>query len=266
MVTQDQGNIEAATPDTPDEFSQPQSENPILSEIDSLNNAGPEESSNETPSTTETQAPVAEAPIPTPGPATSETTTESTPATPDPAPVQQGPSAEEVQRLQQQAQEYEQLRIQASLKQEVDQYKQQLENNGYMPDQAQQAAQQYSQSRQAQVNLVKQAEQYNQHLLGKVAAAEHFAQKYNLGMNDLAQLRESETPEAMEAIAKDMSNRRSMEEELSRLKQAQVPPQRFDNSQGAPDVAPNDSGWLDRYNNGDRSENAQAAARKAAGL
>ena len=98
-----------------------------------------------------------------------------------------------------------------------------------MPDQAQQAAQQYSQSRQAQVNLVKQAEQYNQHLLGKVAAAEHFAQKYNLGMNDLAQLRESETPEAMEAIAKDMSNRRSMEEELSRLKQAQVPPQRFDN-------------------------------------
>ena len=26
MVTQDQGNIEAATPDTPDEFSQPQSE------------------------------------------------------------------------------------------------------------------------------------------------------------------------------------------------------------------------------------------------
>ena len=91
-----------------------------------MNNAGPEESSNETPSTTETQAPVAEAPIPTPGPATSETTTESTPATPDPAPVQQGPSAEEVQRLQQQAQEYEQLRIQASLKQEVDQYKQQL--------------------------------------------------------------------------------------------------------------------------------------------
>jgi len=85
-------------------------------------------------------------------------------------------------------------------------------------------------------------------------------------MNDLAQLRESETPEAMETIAKDMSNRRSMEEELSRLKQAQVPPQRFDNSQGAPDVAPNDSGWLDRYNNGDRSENAQAAARKAAGL
>ena len=85
-------------------------------------------------------------------------------------------------------------------------------------------------------------------------------------MGDLAVLRQADDEVTMENIAKEVSKRRSMEEELNRLKQAQVPPQKFDNSQGAPDVAPNDSGWLDRYNNGDRSENAQAAARKAAGL
>ena len=145
-------------------------------------------------------------------------------------------------------------------------YQQQLESQGYLPEQAQQAAQQYSQSKQAQQNLMKQADEYGQYIQAKHNASVHFAQKYNLGMNDLNILQQAENESVMENLAKDISQRRSMEEELNRLKQAQVPPQKFDNSQGAPDVAPNDSGWLDRYNNGDRSENAQAAARKAAGL
>ena len=177
-----------------------------------------------------------------------------------------GPSREEIIQLQRQSAEYEQLRMKAGLQQESDKYKQQLENQGYLPEQAQQAAQQYMQTRQAQVDLMKKAEEYGQHLAGKTAAAEHFAQKYNLTMADLTTLRQAETPDVMEQLAKNISERRGVDDELAKLRQGQVPVQSFDNSQGTPDVAPNDNGWLDRYNTGDRSEQAITAARKAAGL
>jgi len=67
-------------------------------------------------------------------------------------------------------------------------------------------------------------------------------------------------------LAKNISERRGVDDELAKLRQGQVPAQSFDNSQGTPDIAPNDNGWLDRYNTGDRSEQAITAARKAAGL
>lgn len=186
---------------------------------------------------------------------------------PQPTPeVPSGPSMAEIQQLQRQAAEYEGLRAKAALQQEATKYQSQLENQGYMPEQAQQAAQQYMQSRQAQANLMKRADEYGQHLVGKQAAAEHFAQKHSLTMADLPTLRQAESPEIMEQLAKNMAERRSVDDELAKLRQAQVPAQSFDNSQGTPDVAPNDNGWLDRYNTGDRSAHANAAARRAAGL
>ena len=172
-------------------------------------------------------------------------TTETAPA-PAPAPAPpQGPSQQEVMQLQRQAAEYEQLRMRAALQQESNKYKQR---------------------RQAQSNLMKKAEDYGQHLSGKMAAAEHFAQQHKLGMDDLPILRQAETPEIMEQLAKSIAERRGMDDELARLRQAQVPAQQFDNSQGTPDVASNDSGWIDRYNAGDRAAQAVSAARKAAGF
>ena len=188
---------------------------------------------------------------------------------PEPTPEPQapsGPSPTELQQLQRQAAEYEQIRLKASLQQEGTKYQRQLEEQGYMPEQAQKASQQYMQSRQAQVNLMKKAEEYGQHLTGKTAAAEHFAQKYNLALADLPMLRQAETPEVMEELAKNVSKRRKDDTELAQLRQARVPPQQFDTSQGEPQVAANDSSWLDRYNGGDRSPSALAAAKKAAGF
>ena len=70
----------------------------------------------------------------------------------------------------------------------------------------------------------------------------------------------------MENAAKTLSQNRQRDAELAALKQARVPPQNLDNSQGSPEVAADEGGWLDRYNAGDRSSNAVTAARKAAGL
>ena len=122
------------------------------------------------------------------------------------------------------------------------------------------------QSRQSQLNLQKQHTQQQQELQGKQAAAEHFARQYDLAFDDLATLRLSNSPEQMEQVAKKISDDRKIRNELDSLKKAQVPTQQFDNSQGAPEVASNDDGWLDRYNNGDRSANAVAAAKKVLGI
>ena len=248
-------------------------ENPILTEITQLNDAAglePVEPGNieeEAPAPL-AEEPVAEAPpvdpvqgsLPLPG---------GEPVAPAPAEMPAPPpqqSEQEMQALREQAQQYQQVQERAALQQESAKYQQQQENQGYLPEQAQQISHQYMQSRQAQQQLVKQANEYGEFLLAKQAASEHFAQKYKLQMNDLATLRVSETPEQMESVAKKIAEDRQKDSELARLRESQVPAQQFDNSQGSPEVAASEGSWLDRYNSGDRSANAVAAARRAAGL
>lgn len=251
MVSQneEQGQVTGAEapPDQPMEPA-PDQGNPILSEIDRLNSAGD-------------SPPVAEAPAPAPA------------SEPDPAPATPGlatepkqPTAEEIMGLQRQAAEYEELRQKAAIQQGAQNYRNQLEMQGYSSEQAETTTNQYVQSQQAQQDLMKRADEYGNHLIGKQAAAEHFAQKYNLQMNDLTRLRQSETPEDMEQVAKNLADDRKVRDELTQLRAAQVPAQQFDNSQGSPEVAASEGSWLDRYNSGDRSANAVAAARRAAGL
>jgi len=262
MVTDSEEVAQQPLPEVvpPPENVAPEPQNSILSEIDKLN-AAPDIEIEEPPPDTEAPAePVAETPAAAP-----EALAPVAPGQPE-APVAPQLSPEQIQQLQTQAAEYEKLRQQAAIQNETRKYQQQLENQGYAPEQAEQAASQYIQSRQAQQNLMSKADEYGQHLLGKVAASEHFAQQYNLGMSDLAVLRQAETPQIMEALAKQMADRGKMQAELEQLRKAQVPPQQYDSSQGQPQVASSDDSWLDRYNAGDRSANAVAAARRAVGM
>jgi hypothetical protein len=268
MVTENQEPTQQSLPeaDAPPEEAAPEPQNPILSEIDKLN-AAPEIDIDESPpdaEETEGEAavpaePVAEAPG-------------AAPDVPQPSPeqmqqqAQQAQQAQQMQQVQAQAAEYERLRQQAAIQNETRSYQQQLESQGYAPEQAQQQATQYIQSRQAQQNLMGKADEYGQHLLGKMAASEHFAQKYKLSMEDLPVLRQAETPQIMEELAKRIADNHKTQAELTQLRKAQVPPQQYDSSQGEPQVASSDGGWLDRYNAGDRSANAVAAARRAVGM
>ena len=162
--------------------------------------------------------------------------------------------------------EYKQVQYQQQMQQQVSQYQQQLEQQGYLPDQAQQISQNW-QEQQLEVNRIQQEQQqYVQFVRGQAAAAEHFAKQYNLGLEDLDRLRKYDNPQSMEEAAKDIKSRREDKAEIARLKAAQVPSQNFDNSQSSPAASNNEDRWLDRYNQGDRSEQAQAAARRAAGL
>ena len=237
--------------------------NPLISEVDRLNSIPdvdisdvPEEPA--PPTETVPQEPVAET-----------TTVEQPIDTPPEVPQQpQQPqlSPQQLQELQRQAAEYEQVRQRAAVQQQQAQVQRQLEAQGIEPQDAQRQAQQYVQSQGAQQDLVRQADQYGQTIIAKQNAAEHFANKYELGISDLNVLKQAETPEIMESLAKEIQQRRSMESELEQFRKAQVPAQQYDNSQGAPEVAGNDGSWLDRYNAGDRSPNAVAAAKRVMGI
>ncbi len=80
------------------------------------------------------------------------------------------------------------------------------------------------------------------------------------------------SPEAMREAAKQATAQNRTNTELAALRaqvaaltKKAVPPQRMDNGQGAPVGNVNESALLDAYNRGDRSPQALAAARRAAG-
>ena len=279
MVTQNQEQTQvtetgtgdaAPTGDAPEQTPVTESEPSILSEIDRLNNAPEvnittpvEEPAVETSTESKTPQPVAEEKAVTTEEPEPKTFTEIGQKTQDSPPQ---PTQEQFQAMQRQAVEYEEIKRKAAVHEETRKYQHSMEQQGYTEEQAQQGAQQYIQSRQAQQNLMQKADEYGQHILGKVQASEHFARQYDLGMGDLSVLRQAENPQIMEEMAKKISEDRKMKTELEQLRKAQVPPQQFDNSQGQPQVASSDASWLDRYNAGDRSPSAQAEARKATGL
>ena len=251
MVNENQEPVQAPLPE-----DAPAPENPLIAEVDTLNNM-PEVA-------IDISEPAAPAPEPeAPAPVAQEPTA---PTQPAPDQMQQMQQDQQFQQMSQQAAQYQQVQERAAFQQEAQRYQQQLENQGYMAEQAQQIAYQHIQSRQAQANTARQHQFQTQVMLGKQAAAEHFAKTHNLGFDAMATLRLADTPEQMEMIAKKMSSDAKNMDEFAKLRQAQVPAQQFDSSQGEPQVASNDGSWLDRYNAGDRSANATAAARRLMGI
>ena len=113
------------------------------------------------------------------------------------------------------------------------------------------------------LNLVRNVE-------GRREAALHFLEKHKLAdkrmLDDFRALSNFNTPQDMEREAMRIAQLRQQAEEIARLKQGQVPPQAFDNSQGAAQPTSNQDRLLQEYIAGERSEAHQAAARRAAGM
>ena len=112
------------------------------------------------------------------------------------------------------------------------------------------------------LNLVRNVE-------GRREAALHFLEKHKLAnkqmLDDFRALSNFNSPQDMEHEAMRIAQLRQQAAEIARLKQGQVPPQAFDNSQGAAQPTSNNDRLLQEYIAGERSEAHQAAARRAAG-
>ena len=177
-----------------------------------------------------------------------------------------GELRDQVRAQQEQLQYYNQLEKKAQIQREADTYKRNLENQGYLPEQAQQAADAHAEQMQQKQQLESEAEQYRQFREGQNNAAIHYAKLHKLDFDDLAILQKYNTPQEMEAEAKRLSTTRAMAKELAELKQQQVPPQNFDNNQPAASSSGSENDLLDKYNSGDRSEAAVNAARRLLGI
>ena len=147
-------------------------------------------------------------------------------------------------------------------------YEQQLQESGYMPEQARDQARRYV----AQEQKFRKQEQDSADMLGyaqgKQAAAIHYMKQHGLAnkqmLDDFTALQSANTPAEMEKEAQRMKRERALVAENARLKQGRVAPQTFDNSQGSAEVTTNQDRLLDAYINGDRSAAAVKAAQRLA--
>ena len=137
-----------------------------------------------------------------------------------------------------------------------------------MPEQARDQARRYVAQEQKFRKQENEAAEMIGYVQGKQAAAIHFMKQQGLAnqqmIEDFMALQMANTPAEMEREAKRMKRERGLIAENARLKQGRVPPQTFDNSQGAAEATSNQDRLLEAYNNGDRSEAAVRAARRMA--
>jgi hypothetical protein len=166
---------------------------------------------------------------------------------------------------QRRVQEQEQQRRQAMV-QQAKQYEQNLLDEGLLPEQARKQTRQmvgYENRMQEQETKASRLLQFAE---GRNIAALQLGMKHGLipkqVVEDINVLLRSNSPDAMDFEAKRMAELRSTRAELSRLKQGQVQPQTFDNSQGSAEATTNESRLVDAYLAGDRSEAAVNAAKR----
>ena len=217
-----------------------------------------------------TEASDAEA-TPAPTPEATEGDKESPPVTegdtPPPPPAASADGIEErMAEIERQNAAYRAQSQQSQLMQERDNYVRQLETQGYLPEQASQiadtAVDQYVQQNQVATN----AQAYADTVQGRANASLYYAKQYGLTLEDVSELQTHNSPQSMEAAAKRMKSDREKDAEIAELRAKLVPSQSFDDSQSTPAASTDEDRWLERYNQGDRSDQASAAARRAAGL
>ena len=184
------------------------------------------------------------------------------------APTQRPPDDLEkrIQQVEQQNLQYRVQQQQAQLAQVRDQYKADLEAQGYLPEQAHQMAEGWLAQQSEVSRIQQQGQQREMFLQGQANAAEHFAKQYDLQLSDLSELRKYPDPQSMEQAAKRMKGDRDKDKRIAELEAKLVPSQSYDDSQSTPAASNDEDRWLERYNQGDRSDQASAAARRAAGL
>ena len=203
---------------------------------------------NETPATTESTTPEAKTPAQKPSPEWTGLNEQ-----------QERQAAETKQKLAY----YEEQTRQNAIQNQANDYRKQLEAQGYMPEQAQQISEMQVQQANRDFEMQKHYNTQLDHMKGKFAAVSKFAKDYGVAPDTLMQF---EDPQSMETFAKKEKKIKDLENELAQYKDKQVPPQSYDNSQAEPSASTSEDRLLDLYNQGVRNSDTEAAARRATGL
>ena len=195
------------------------------------------------------------------------------PVAPQPPPPAPGPDpqlvvlAQQNSALQQQVNQWGQWQAQQQMErqilEEANAARKQLEQQGYPDDQVEMIVSQQQAFQRREAELQANLQKTQLHEQGRYRAAMHYAKQHGV---DADLLLSYNTPQEMDSRAREMSRISQLEAKLAKYEKAQVPAQNFDSGTSAVSATSSEGTWLDRYNAGDRSEQAAAAAKRAAGL
>jgi hypothetical protein len=198
----------------------------------------------------------------------------SAPTTPPVLPVQTPSELSILQRqladAQRKIQEHDEQAQTQRITDEVATYRQQLqqqlEAQGLGPEQAALQAKTFADQAHGfyvrEMQLRQQSQAQTREIEAKWEVAVQIGQEHGIHPRELIQYN---SPQAMIAAAQQQKRIKGLEEQVKKLTQNTVPSQTLESGQGA--IGGRGEGaWLQAYNNGDRSPQAQAAAKKAAGL
>ena len=189
-----------------------------------------------------------------------------------PAPVsEQDPNIQsQIEELQRMKQVDAQKQWEQQIYRQAQSIERRAQEQGHDPQSARELAKQHVTSQKQLRDQQDQSLNLVRNVEGRREAALHFLEKHKLAdkrmLEDFRALSNFNTPQDMEREAMRIAQLRQQAAEIARLKQGQVPPQAFDNSQGAAEPTSNQDRLLQEYIAGERSEAHQAAARRAAGM
>ena len=165
--------------------------------------------------------------------------------------------------LQQQVMQYEVEKQRQAIESEAVKYNSALVDQGMEQPQADQLTQQLKQTRVNEQQYTQNIQNLDAYYKGKFNAAVEIGEKHNISAKALMQF---DNPQDMEKHASSQSEVTKLKAEISKLKKGQVPAQQYDSSQAPAEGSTSDSRLLDKYNAGDRSPDAVAAAKRVLGL
>ena len=165
--------------------------------------------------------------------------------------------------LQQQVMQYEVEKQKQAIESEAVQYNSALVDQGMEQAQADQLTQQLKQTRANEQQYTQNIQNLDAYYRGKFNAAMEIGEKHGISPKTLMQY---ESPQDMEKHASSQSEVTKLKAEIAKLKKEQVPAQQYDNSQAPAEGSTSESRLLDKYNAGDRSPDAVAAAKRVLGL
>jgi len=151
---------------------------------------------------------------------------------------------------QQQHQQMQAQKYQEEVAKAEEQYRERLEEEGFMPDQARRLATEARQQAEQQQQQQQQYQQQFQIAQGRHNAARHYAKHYKLGIEAMEELEKLPDPASMERESRRMAEIRDLRSKYENLAKGRVQPQGFDSGASSASASRSRERILDDYMEG----------------
>ena len=173
------------------------------------------------------------------------------PGAPVPSAAQATPEMQQqLAWYQQQHQQAQQQKYQEEVAKAETDYRERLEDDGFMPDQAKKLASEARQQAEYQQSMQAQHQQQLQFEQGRYNAARHYARHYSLGINELEALEKLPDPASMERESRRIAEIRDLRNKYEQVAKGRVAPAEYDSGASSAGASRSRERILDDYAEG----------------